>query len=210
MEQEMFCYQCQETAGCKGCTKVGVCGKQADTALDQDKLILATKRLSLAIVENGNKEEDVKVVSTLVIDNLFKTITNANFDNAVIETAIAETETLTSKLSGGKTLAPEAVPGVLSTSDENIRSIRELITYGLKGLAAYLKHAAVLGYSDNKINTFMLTALAKLLDDNLSLDDYVALTMETGTFGVQAMALLDKANTETYGNPEITSKYWRS
>ena len=97
MEQEMFCYQCQETAGCKGCTKVGVCGKQADTALDQDKLILATKRLSLAIVENGNKEEDVKVVSTLVIDNLFKTITNANFDNAVIETAIAETETLTSK-----------------------------------------------------------------------------------------------------------------
>lgn len=205
MEQEMFCYQCQETAGCKGCTKVGVCGKQADTALDQDKLILATKRLSLAIVENGNKEEDVKVVSTLVIDNLFKTITNANFDNAVIETAIAETETLTSKLSGGKTLAPEAVPGVLSTSDENIRSIRELITYGLKGLAAYLKHAAVLGYSDNKINTFMLTALAKLLDDNLSLDDYVALTMEIGTFGVQAMALLDKANTETYGNPEITS-----
>ncbi|MBQ1174906.1 MAG: hydroxylamine reductase [Treponema sp.] len=205
MEQEMFCYQCQETAGCKGCTKIGVCGKKPDTARLQDKLILATKKLAFAVVQAGTKAEDVKVTSPHVIDNLFKTITNANFDNVAIEMALAQTEELTRKISNGAKITPEAKTGVLATEDENIRSIRELITYGLKGLAAYLKHAAVLGYTDEKINAFMLTALAKLLDDTLSLDDYVALTMETGSFGVQAMALLDKANTETYGNPEITS-----
>lgn len=205
MEQEMFCYQCQETAGGKGCTKMGVCGKKADTALEQDKLILATKKLGLAVIENGAKAEDVKSAAPLAINNLFKTITNANFDNSALEKAIDETQALISKINGGKTLAENAELGVLATQDEDIRSLRELITYGLKGLAAYLKHAFVLGYSDDKINLFVLTALAKLLDKNLTLDDYVALTMETGAYGVQGMALLDKANTETYGNPEITS-----
>ena len=205
MENEMFCYQCQETVGCKGCTKIGVCGKRPDTALLQDKLIFASKKLAAAVVQTGSKSENVKLVTPLVIDNLFKTITNANFDNLAIEIALEQTKELTQKISNKSEIATQAKVGVLATEDENIRSIRELITYGLKGLAAYLKHAAVLGYSDEKINVFMLTALAKLLDDSLTLDDYVALTMETGSFGVKAMELLDKANTETYGNPEITS-----
>ena len=205
MEQEMFCYQCQETAGCKGCTKIGVCGKKSATANLQDKLILATKKLAATVVQNGLDAENVKIATPLVIDNLFKTITNANFDDVAIEMATVQTEELTQKISKGTEIAPKAKAGVLATEDENIRSLRELITYGLKGLAAYLKHAAVLGYSDEKINSFLLTALSKLLDDSLALDDYVALTMESGSFGVQAMALLDKANTETYGKPEITS-----
>ncbi|WP_147615747.1 hydroxylamine reductase [Treponema pectinovorum] len=205
MEQEMFCYQCQETAGCKGCTKIGVCGKTSDTAFAQDKLILATKKLAVSVIQRGLNPEDVKIASILAIDNLFKTITNANFDNDVLEEAIAETEALTVKFTGEENFLSEIKPGVLATEDENIRSLRELITYGLKGLAAYLKHAYVLGYKDEKINSFMLIALAKLLDKNLNIDDYVALTLETGNFGVQGMALLDKANTQTYGNPEITT-----
>ncbi len=204
MENEMFCFQCQETAACRACTKIGVCGKKSDTASLQDKLILSSKRLALATVQKGLKNEDVKIAAKIVMDNLFKTITNANFDNDVLKAAINVTDSLTVKITGGSSIAPEVQPGVLWTKDENIRSLRELITYGLKGLAAYLKHAAILGYSDSKINSFMLEALAKLLDDKLTLDDYISLSMETGSVGVQAMALLDKANTETYGNPEIT------
>ena len=201
----MFCYQCQETAGCSGCTKIGVCGKKADTAFLQDKLILASKKLALSVVRSGSSDNDVRDACPLVIDNLFKTITNANFDNAVLEEAVSRTEELAARISGREDVMPGAKAGVLATEDENIRSVRELVTYGLKGLAAYLKHAAVLGYSDGNICSFLLGALAKLLDSSLSLDDYVALAMETGSAGVRAMALLDKANTESYGNPEITS-----
>lgn len=201
---EMFCFQCQETAGCKGCTKGGVCGKSASTAAEQDNLILETKKLALAVTENGTKEKDVKLVSSLIMDNLFKTITNANFDNKVLASATMMTKAYTNQIAGGKALAPNAKSGVLATENEDIRSMRELITYGLKGLAAYLKHAAILGYTDDSINAFMINTLAKLLDDNMSLNDYISLTMETGSIGVKAMALLDKANTSTYGNPEIS------
>ena len=223
METKMFCYQCQETAGCKGCTKMGVCGKTPEVAAMQDLLIYVTK--GLAAVTSCLRLEGKQVapeVNYLVTINLFITITNANFDREAIVKRIEETlavkQALFAALKSQENL-PEAAlwqagrgafvqkaadVGVLATENEDIRSLRELITYGLKGLAAYQKHAAVLGYENEEIDAFVQSALAKLLDDSLTGDELTALTLETGKWGVDGMALLDKANTETYGQPEIT------
>ena len=223
MEPKMFCYQCQETVGCKGCTKMGVCGKTPEVAAMQDLLIYVTKGLS--VVTSRLRLEGKQVapeVNYLVTINLFITITNANFDREAIVKRIEETlavkQALLAALKSQENL-PEAAlwqagrdafaqkaanVGVLATENEDIRSLRELITYGLKGLAAYQKHAAVLGYEDEEIDAFVQSALAKLLDDSLTGDELTALTLETGKWGVDGMALLDKANTETYGQPEIT------
>ena len=223
MEKKMFCYQCQETAGCKGCTMMGVCGKTPEVAAMQDLLIYVTKGLSAVTTRlraEGRKVEPQ--VNYLVTINLFITITNANFDREAIVERIAETlrvkQELLAKLQDKENL-PEAAlwqeerdgfavkaekVGVLATANEDIRSLRELITYGLKGLAAYQKHANVLGYENEAIDAFVQSALAKLLDDSLTGDELTALTLETGKWGVDGMALLDKANTETYGNPELT------
>ncbi|WP_026759336.1 hydroxylamine reductase [Selenomonas ruminantium] len=223
MEKKMFCYQCQETAGCKGCTMMGVCGKTPEVAAMQDLLIYVTKGLSAVTTRlraEGRKVEPQ--VNYLVTINLFITITNANFDREVIVERIAETlrvkQELLAKLQERENLpeaalwqeniegfaAQAAKVGVLATENEDIRSLRELITYGLKGLAAYQKHANVLGYENEAIDAFVQSALAKLLDDSLTGDELTALTLETGKWGVDGMALLDKANTETYGNPELT------
>ena len=223
MEKKMFCYQCQETAGCKGCTMMGVCGKTPEVAAMQDLLIYVTKGLSAVTTRlraEGQKVEPQ--VNYLVTINLFITITNANFDREAIVERITETlrvkQELLAKLQDKENL-PEAAlwqeerdgfaakaekVGVLATENEDIRSLRELITYGLKGLAAYQKHANVLGYENEAIDAFVQSALAKLLDDSLTGDELTALTLETGKWGVDGMALLDKANTETYGNPELT------
>ena len=223
METKMFCYQCQETAGCKGCTKMGVCGKTPEVAAMQDLLIYVTKGLSA--VTSCLRLEGKQVapeVNYLVTINLFITITNANFDREAIVKRIEETlavkQALLAALKSQENL-PEAAlwqagrdafaqkaadVGVLATENEDIRSLRELITYGLKGLAAYQKHAAVLGYENEEIDAFVQSTLAKLLDDSLTGDELTALTLETGKWGVDGMALLDKANTETYGQPEIT------
>ena len=223
METKMFCYQCQETAGCKGCTKMGVCGKTPEVAAMQDLLIYVTKGLSA--VTSCLRLEGKQVapeVNYLVTINLFITITNANFDREAIVKRIEETlavkQALLAALKSQENL-PEAAlwqagrgafvqkaadVGVLATENEDIRSLRELITYGLKGLAAYQKHAAVLGYENEEIDAFVQSTLAKLLDDSLTRDELTALTLETGKWGVDGMALLDKANTETYGQPEIT------
>lgn len=190
MENKMFCYQCAETAGNKGCTVKGICGKSAEIANLQDKLIYVTKKLSAAKVANVDKE---------ITLNLFCTITNANFDEKFLNDRINKTLALIPE----KIEIPEKI-GVLATENEDIRSLRELITYGLKGMAAYLYHANALGYDDEKISDFMQETLAKLLDDSLSVEDLTALALETGKFGVDVMALLDKANTESFGNPEIT------
>ena len=223
MEKKMFCYQCQETAGCKGCTMMGVCGKTPEVAAMQDLLIYVTKGLSAVTTRlraEGRKVEPQ--VNYLVTINLFITITNANFDREAIVERIAETlrvkQELLAKLQERENLpeaalwqeniggfaAQAAKVGVLATENEDIRSLRELITYGLKGLAAYQKHANVLGYENEAIDAFVQSALAKLLDDSLTGDELTALTLETGKWGVDGMALLDKANTETYGNPELT------
>ena len=211
MKEKMFCYQCQETAGGKGCTVSGVCGKTSEVAAAQDRLIHTTKTLSVLTTRLRMEGKLVKArVNRLVTRNLFTTITNANFDEAAIDERIAQTLKTKAKLLDAlddKTNLPndDAPIGILSTVDEDVRSLRELITYGLKGMAAYLYHANALGYDDETINAFMQSTLAKLLDDSLSVAELTASALEVGKFGVSVMALLDKANTSTYGNPEVTT-----
>lgn len=225
MDNKMFCFQCQETAKGTGCTAVGVCGKKPEVASMQDLLIYVTKGLSFITTELRNDGKTItKETNHLITVNLFTTITNANFNKNAIVERIKKTLELKARLISQlerKEGLPDAViwsgqeaefeekavsqqVGVLSTENEDIRSLREMITYGLKGLAAYSKHANALMYDDEEVDAFIQRALAKTLDDSLSVDDLVALTLETGKYGVEGMALLDKANTETYGNPEIT------
>lgn len=220
----MFCYQCQETAGCKGCTVVGVCGKQPDVAAMQDLLVWVTK--GICAVTTRLREEGRAVadeVNHLVTENLFTTITNANFDKAAIEKRIEKTLEMKTALweqlerrdnlpeAAGWTGEPSefikkaSEAGVLIGQNEDIISLRSLITYGLKGLSAYTRHANVLLQEDREADAFLQRALAATLDDSLSVDDLIHLTLETGEYGVRGMALLDRANTETYGNPEITT-----
>lgn len=222
-EYKMFCYQCQETAGNKGCTTMGVCGKNPQVAGMQDLLVHASKLLG-AVTTQLRKEgkeisEDTNHIVTL---NLFTTITNANFDEEAIAAAVTNTlvekERLLTEVKDLKALPQEVFwngshseyavkaksVGVLSTENEDVRSLRELVIYGLKGLSAYSKHANVLLHDDGEVDAFIQRALAATLDDSLTADDLVALVLETGKYGVAGMALLDKANTSTYGNPEIT------
>ena len=222
MEQKMFCYQCQETAGCKGCTMSGVCGKKPDVAAMQDLLIYVTKGISAITTALRQEGKQVSAkINHLITLNLFTTITNANFDKESIESRIratlTEKEVLLKQVTN-LTVLPEAAKwngsenweekartvGVLSTENEDIRSLRELITYGLKGLSAYSKHANVLLEDNDEVDAFLQKALAATLNDNLSVEDLIALTMETGKYGVSGMAMLDKANTDSYGNPKIT------
>ena len=225
----MFCYQCQETAGGKGCTKVGVCGKTAELAQLQDLMIYALKGISVLGLKADEIEFKMPGLDRFIIEGLFMTITNANFDKDRFFEKIKEALKLRDELKAaliekgvelGELKDPETFVvnskdeiefkagskevGVLATENEDIRSLRELITYGVKGMAAYAEHAMNLGYEDEEIAKFIRKALAATLDDSLTVDDLVALTLETGKYGVDTMALLDKANTSTYGNPEIT------
>lgn len=225
----MFCYQCQETAKGKGCTMQGVCGKTSDVANLQDLLIYALKGISILGLKADEIGLNMPEVDKLLLDGLFMTITNANFDKnrfvEKIKDALEIREELKAQLKAkgvnlenlpdaatwyGESLeafeakADSVQVGVLATEDEDIRSLRELITYGVKGMAAYAEHAMNLGYEDEEIYKFMRKALVATLDDTLTVDDLIGLTLETGKYGVDTMALLDKANTETYGNPEIT------
>ncbi|WP_415334890.1 hydroxylamine reductase [Clostridium perfringens] len=225
----MFCFQCQETAGCKGCTVRGVCGKTEDVAKIQDLLIFVTKGLA-AVANKGRKVGIVdKKINRMIIDNLFITITNANFDFKAIEKRVKDTLVAREELKervqakGGNPIGSDfkgcatwtattseemmekaSQVGVLATENEDIRSLRELIMYGLKGLAAYMEHAMNLGHDKEEVHAFMAETLVKILDDSLSADELTALALETGKFGVDGMALLDEANTSTYGHPEIT------
>ena len=223
MDAKMFCFQCQETAGGKGCTVQGVCGKKPDVAEMQDLLVYVTKGLgavTTALRAAGRKvsvETDHRITM-----NLFVTITNANFDREAIMDVIEESLALKAQLLhelGDASGLPAAAQwtgaradfaakaktvGVLATENEDVRSLRELTMYGLKGLSAYMEHANALGYEDEEVDAFTQSALAKLLDDTLDGDALTALVLETGKWGVAGMALLDKANTESYGNPEIS------
>ncbi|WP_440453203.1 hydroxylamine reductase [Ruminococcus intestinalis] len=223
MDYKMFCYQCQETANCSGCTVSGVCGKKPDTANMQDLLVYVTKGISAVTTQIRAEGKQIdKSINHLITLNLFTTITNANFDKDVIveriKTTLKVKENFLKEVSDKSALpsaslwngnesefaAKAATVGVLATENEDIRSLRELITYGLKGLSAYSKHANVLMEDNEELDAFLQRALSMLLDDTLSVDDLVALTLETGKFGVDGMAMLDKANTSAYGNPEIT------
>ena len=224
MAEKMFCYQCQEAAGCKGCTISGVCGKTPILAGDQDVLIYVTKGLCEVTTALRRQGESIsKDVDHHITLNLFMTITNANFDTEVFQARILETiqikEELLAKVQDKRGLHEAALwtastleeidskapsVGVLATENEDVRSLRELTIYGIKGLAAYVKHANELSYDQGDICEFMQRAMAATLDDALTAEDLVELVLETGKFGVEGMALLDRANTETYGNPEIT------
>lgn len=222
----MFCYQCQEASKGVGCTLRGVCGKTDDTARLQDLLIYTLKGLAIVNQEARKHGLNSENTDSFVIDGLFSTITNVNFDKNYFVGKIKEglnlRESIKNQLkSNGVELnnlhdaatwsADESEfdekalsVGVLATVNEDIRSLRELITYGIKGMAAYAFHAANLGFKDPNISEFIEKALVATLDDSLSANDYVSLALEAGKYGVDVMALLDKANTSTYGNPEIT------
>ncbi len=223
MENKMFCFQCQETAGCKGCTQAGVCGKSPEVAGLQDLLIYVSKGLAAVTARLRNEGQEVSPeVNHLLTLNLFVTITNANFDREAIVSRIEKSlqvkASLLSRLADRQGL-PEAAlweagkqdfaakagaVGILSEADEDLRSLKELITYGLKGLSAYLHHANVLGQEDESLDAFQQETLAALLDKSLGAEELTALALKTGEQGVKAMALLDKANTAAFGNPEIT------
>lgn len=224
MEPKMFCFQCQETAGNKGCIFGGVCGKKPETANLQDLLIYVTKGLSEITTRLRSEGKEIPAaIDRLITTNLFMTITNANFDddrfidriNETLssrdelfeqlhdDTGLSDAASWQYRTAEERTLKADKV-GVLDTGNEDLRSLRELTLYGLKGMAAYNKHANVLGYADTAIDAFLQKALAKTLDDSLNADDLTSLVLETGSFGVKVMALLDTANTSTYGNPEIT------
>jgi hydroxylamine reductase len=224
----MFCFQCQETAKGTGCTIAGVCGKSDKVANMQDLLVYVIKGISFyssRLRESGVENE---VADRFVFDGLFMTITNANFDNERFVSKIREglklrDELKTAFISAGGRLpanlhdsatwtgntveefeSKNVLVGVLATKDEDVRSLRELVVYGVKGMAAYTEHAYNLGFEDKSICKFMQEALVATTNDSLTADQLVALVLETGKFGVAAMALLDKANTSRYGNPEIT------
>lgn len=217
MNSKMFCYQCQETAGCTGCTHAGVCGKKAETANLQDLLVCVTRELSKVLTKLRAAGQTIPAhVNFLVTENLFVTITNANFDDKIIEERVRQTIAQTTELAKNLTDAPAfwdgsgdweekaKTVGIFETEDADVRSLRELITYGLKGMAAYNHHINAFGKHNEEVDAFLQEALAKTRDDSLSVDELIALTMETGKYGVSVMAALDEANTSAYGNPQIT------
>lgn len=225
---QMFCYQCQETAKNQGCTISGVCGKTSDVANLQDLLLFLCKGIAHITTKLREKEVEIPEINRFVVDSMFMTITNANFDKSRFITRIRlaqeyrdsakarlvalglnldETlyEGITWRGESEMEMETKAVEvGILSTTDEDVRSLRELTIYGLKGIAAYAEHAHNLGYEDNEIHAFIQRALVATTDDTLSADALTALVLETGKCGVQVMALLDKANTSNFGHPEIT------
>lgn len=219
----MFCFQCQETAMNKGCTVRGVCGKEEHVAKLQDLLIYTLKGISDVVVKGKIDAADIPEVNHEMLRSLFMTITNANFDADAIQRQITKMisvrDGLKAKVQAAgfhdaalfnvdgrdAMLEKAASVGVLATENEDVRSLREMITYGLKGMSAYSEHALNLGKEDADIYRFIYEALAALLDNSLGADDLVALTLRTGEHGVKAMALLDAGNTSRYGNPEITT-----
>ena len=223
----MFCYQCQEAAKGEGCTIKGVCGKEDTTANLQDLLIHLMKGISVYSTKAKELGVETPEVDHYIMNGLFMTITNANFDNQAfideikkglklrdqVRAKAEEAGAEFGELYEGATWTPKNEDdfyqkaeevGVLETENEDVRSLRELITYGVKGMAAYAEHGYNLDYENQEVYDFMQKALAAVTDDSLSADELVALTLETGKYGVDVMALLDKANTETYGHPEIT------
>lgn len=218
----MFCYQCQEAAKGTGCQIRGVCGKTEELAKLQDIMIYALKGIADIVVKGRHDAAELRNVNHKVLNGLFMTITNANFDENIFVDKINEMIALRDELRGNSSVdslhdasvfqvrskaemveKAETV-GVLSTQNEDVRSLRELITYGIKGMAAYAHHALNLGKEDNKLYSIIYEALAATLDDGKTLDDLVGLTLKVGEYGVTAMALLDEANTSKYGNPQIT------
>lgn len=223
MENKMFCWQCQETLNCKGCSVAGVCGKTANVAYLQDLLVYITKGIC-EITTRLREEGEVisSEINKVVLDNLFTTITNVNFSEGNIEDRIEQSLEIKRDLYGrlkNKEMLSEASEfsierkdyltrneriSILNEKNVDLRSLKEMVIYGLKGLSAYVTHGNVLNEYNEEIDIFLQRALAKTLDKNLTVEDALGLVMETGKYGVFGMELLDRANTKNYGNPEIT------
>jgi hydroxylamine reductase len=223
MEDKMFCWQCQETLNCKGCSVAGVCGKTANVAYLQDLLVYITKGIC-EITTRLREEGEVisSEINKVVLDNLFTTITNVNFSEGNIEDRIEQSLEIKRDLYGrlkNKEMLSEASEfsierkdyltrderiSILNEKNVDLRSLKEMVIYGLKGLSAYVTHGNVLNEYNEEIDIFLQRALAKTLDKNLTVEDALGLVMETGKYGVFGMELLDRANTKNYGNPEIT------
>jgi len=218
----MFCFQCQETAKGTGCEIRGVCGKVEDLAKLQDLLIYTLKGISEIVIKGKLEVKNLKKANHQVMKSMFMTITNANFDESAFEKQIEIMLSIRNELRetvlgidfhdaavfevNSRESMLEKAPhiGVLATENEDLRSLQQMIIYGLKGMSAYTEHALNIGKENTDISAFIYEALAATLDDTLSADDFIALTLKTGKYGVKAMALLDEANTSKYGNPEIT------
>lgn len=219
----MFCFQCQETAKGTGCTQIGVCGKTPEVANMQDLLLFVTRGIAVYNNELRKQGKASKQADKFIIDAMFTSITNANFDYDAIKEKVKEGLLLKSELAGLSGIPGDSLPdectwngdetefpdkslevGVLRTQDEDVRSLKELVHYGLKGIAAYAEHAFNLDKTDDEIFSFMQKALTEITREDISADELVSLVLETGKYGVQVMALLDAANTGRYGNPEIT------
>mgnify|MGYP001077988261 FL=1 len=219
----MFCFQCQEAARNIACEKRGVCGKDEDVAKLQDLLIYSLQGLSYAVITTKTDVSTIEGINRELIDSLFNTITNANFDGDAIahqiKKIIARRDEIAKNIDTSNwpdagtfhvSTMEEMIQkgtdvGILKTKDINLRSLRQMNIYGLKGMAAYAEHAANLGKIDYSIFQYMYQLLSDTLNDSISIDDWVKKTLETGEYGVKTMALLDEANTSAYGNPEITS-----
>ena len=222
---KMFCFQCQEASKGIGCTIKGVCGKDDVTANRMDLLMFVMK--GIAVVAEKLRAQGISATAAnhFITEGLFCTITNANFDVESISSRVTEGLKLRNELIGKAEAAGIALPelaelswngseseyesksktvGVLRESNEDVRSLKELVIYGLKGMAAYAEHASKLNFEDDDIFAFIQTALAATTRNDIGADELTALVLETGSYGVKTMALLDKANTTSYGNPEIT------
>lgn len=225
MDNPMFCYQCQETSRGRGCDRVGVCGKQPETSARMDLLLYAVQGISLINRELRVKAEPSLEASRFVVDALFTTITNANFDNPSLDGYIIRAFELKNILAGkakrqgielpdlpqveflaspDDAMALEAVTGVLAEPNPDLRGLKQLAIYGCKGMAAYARHAANLGYEDNNVYAIIENAMAETARADVGVDELFSLVLNVGEGGVKAMGLLDQANTESYGNPEIT------
>lgn len=204
---KMYCYQCQEAAGNNACTKMGVCGKAPEVSTNMDAAKYVIKELSAKANAADVDKDTLKQIDEYIMNTLFKCITNANFDPQDLAQTVEEGSKLFAKVSDEKIdFAANSEKGSpLSTKDEDIRAARETILYGLMGMAAYHSHANNLGKTSDDVYAFTRKALAAMLDERIDLMGYVALIDETGKYGVVAMALLDGANTDTYGNPEIST-----
>lgn len=225
MDNPMFCYQCQETSRGRGCDRVGVCGKQPETSARMDLLLYAVQGISLINRELRVKAEPSLEASRFVVDALFTTITNANFDNPSLDGYIIRAFELKNLLAGkakkqgielpdlpqveflaspDDAMALEAVTGILAEPNPDLRGLKQLAIYGCKGMAAYARHAANLGYEDNDVYAIIENAMAETARADVGVDELFSLVLNVGEGGVKAMGLLDQANTESYGNPEIT------
>ncbi len=221
----MFCYQCQEAAKGTGCEIKGVCGKTPDVANLQDLLLFVTKGVAWWSQKADDAGIDNPEAEKYIIDSMFITITNANFDRNKIIAQIRKGFEVQDKMAEKTGKTPENTPecaiwradsekamdekstkvGVFSHKNEDIRSLKELITYGMKGMAAYAEHAHNLGYHNQEVNAFLKKGLVATVDETLGVDELIPMVLECGKYGVEVMSLLDKANTESYGHPEISS-----